>query len=58
MIRRSYRIYYKDIITYEQAKDKAFFWKTIYAKWVRGECHHLCFCCDFKYECWNNAKEK
>lgn len=58
MIRRSYRLYYQDKITYEKTKDKAFFWLTILAKWVNGECHHLCFCCAFKDECWGNAKEK
>ena len=58
MIKRSYMLYYKDKITYEQASDKAFFWKTILAKWVNGECHSLCCFCDFKYECWSNAKEK
>ena len=58
MIKRSHMLYYIDKITYEQAEDKAFFWQTILAKWVYDECHHLCFCCDFKYECWSNAKEK
>ena len=55
------RIHYNYLcgrITSEQASDKRFFWRTIYAKWVYGECHHLCCLCDYKYECWSNAKEK
>ena len=58
MIRRAHKLYYYDKITYEQAEDKAFFWRTILAKWVNGECHSLCCLCDYKYECWGNAKEK
>ena len=58
MINRSHILYCKDKITYEQAWNKSFFWRTIRAKWVYDECHHLCCFCDFKYECWSNAKEK
>ena len=41
----------------EYRDEKIFFWRVIKAKWVRDECHHLCELCDFKHECWSNAKE-
>lgn len=44
-------------ITYKKFAEIEFRWKTIKAKWVRGECHHLCAFCDYKHECWSNAKE-
>lgn len=44
-------------ITEQERNEMMFFWQTIKAKWVRGECHHLCKFCDYKHECWSNAKE-
>ena len=44
-------------ITAEEAEETRFFWHTMIVKWVRGECHHLCKFCDYKIECWSNAKE-
>lgn len=58
MIKRSCVLYDRGEITYDELKDREFFWSTIYAKWVRGECHHVCIFCQYKYECWSNAKEK
>lgn len=57
-IAHTYRLYNEYLITPEEASERNFFWETIYAKWVRGECHHLCMFCYYKYECWSNAKEK
>ena len=56
-IERTYYLYLNGDITGDEAEEKRFFWQTIYAKWVRDECHHLCILCDFKHECWSNAKE-
>lgn len=44
-------------IVEEERDDIVFFWHTMIVKWVHGECHHLCKLCDYKHECWSNAKE-
>lgn len=56
-IEHTYRLYNEYLITPDEASERNFFWETIYAKWVRGECHHLCMFCHYKYECWSNAKD-
>ena len=56
-IEHTHRLYNEYLITPEEACERNFFWETIHAKWVRGECHHLCMFCDYKDECWSNAKE-
>lgn len=55
MIERTYFHYLNGDINADEAEEKRFFWHTIYVKWVRGECHHLCCLCDYKKECWDNA---
>ena len=57
MIERTFFLYLNGDITEDEAEERRFFWKTVNAKWVRGECHHLCMLCDYKHECWTNAKE-
>ena len=56
MIERTYFLYLNGDINADEAEDKRFFWYIISVKWVRGECHHLCCLCDYKYECWSNSK--
>ena len=51
MIERTYFLYLNGDINVDEAEEKRFFWRTIYVKWVRGECHHLCCFCDYRKEC-------
>ena len=57
-IAHTYRLYNEYLITSDEASERNFFWETIHAKWVRGECHHLCMFCHYKDECWGKAKDK
>lgn len=41
-----------------QERDEMFFkLQMLKAKWIRGECHHICLWCQYKHECWLEAKE-
>ena len=57
-IERTYFLYLNGDINADEAEEKRFFWHTIYVKWVRDECHHLCCFCDYRKECWDNAYHK
>ena len=50
-------LYLNGDIDAEFRDERIFFWRTIKAKWVNDECHHICAFCNYKYECWSNAKE-
>jgi hypothetical protein len=56
-IERTYYHYLNGDITSEEAEERRFFWQTMRAKWVKDQCHHLCHFCQYKLECWTNAKE-
>ena len=54
---RIWYLYLNKDITIEERDEMLFKYQTIKAKWVRGECHHLCAFCVYKRECWTEAKE-
>lgn len=54
---RAHYLFLDGMITEAERDDIIFYWKTIKAKWVLDQCHHLCKLCKYKYECWSNAKE-